>query len=269
MKSHARPEIRCNKRWHAYCVRAGMDITGNIALSRLAAQQRVMDVIANNIANANTPGFKAERVQFGDWLTRQSAGAPRGERDIAYTQDRATWREQQAGTLTHTGNTFDLALTSDGFFTVNTPNGPRLTRDGRFGLMANGTIADSAGNAVLDTNGQPVVVSETDTHVAVAGDGTVSSENGQLGKIGIVRPNDPMQLSAEGNTLFQTASPTAAVATPGVVQGSIEDSNVQPVLETTRMLDGLRQFQFITQFVQSESDRQQAVIDKLLPQQNG
>ena len=242
-----------------------MDITGTLALSRLASQQRVMDVIANNIANANTPGFKAERVQFADWLARQSpGGAPRGERNIAYTQDRATWREQQAGPITHTGNTFDLALTSDGYFTVNTPSGPRLTRDGRFGLMPNGTISDGAGNALLDTNGQPIVVSQTDSRVSIAGDGTVSSENGQLGKIGIVRPNDPMQLSAEGNTLFLAASPTAPVASPGVVQGSIEDSNVQPVLETTRMMDGLRQFQFITQFVQAESDRQQSVIDKLL-----
>lgn len=248
---------------------AGMDISGNVALSRLASQQRVMDVIANNIANANTPGFKAERVQFADWLTRQSVGgAAKGERNVAYTQDRATWREQQAGTITRTGNTFDLALTSDGYFTVNTPNGPRLTRDGRFGLMPNGTVSDGAGNALLDTNGQPIVVSQTDTHVAIAGDGTVSSENGQLGKIGIVRPDDPMQLSAEGNTLFRSASTTVAVATPGVVQGSIEDSNVQPVLETTRMLDGLRQFQFITQFVQAESDRQQSVIDKLLSPQS-
>jgi flagellar basal-body rod protein FlgF len=246
-----------------------MDISGNIALSRLAAQQRVMDVIANNIANANTPGFRAERVQFADWLTPENAaGAPGGERNVAYTQDRATWREQQAGTITHTGNTFDLALTSDGYFTVNTPNGPRLTRDGRFGLMPNGTISDGAGNAVLDTNGQPIVVSQTDTNVTIAGDGTVSSENGQLGKIGIVRPDDPMQLSAEGNTLFRSASPTVAVTAPGVVQGSVEDSNVQPILETTRMMDGLRQFQFITQFVQAESDRQQAVIDKLLSQQS-
>ena len=245
-----------------------MDISGNIALSRLAAQQRTMDVIANNIANANTPGFKAERVQFSDWLTPQSVGgAPRGEHNVAFTQDRATWREQQAGTLTHTGNTFDLALTSDGYFTVNTPNGPRLTRDGRFGLMPNGTVSDGAGNALLDTNGQPIVVSETDTQVTIAGDGTVSSENGQLGKVGIVRPDDRMQLTAEGNTLFRSASPTTAVTTPGVVQGSIEDSNVQPVLETTRMIDGLRQFQFITQFVQAESDRQQSAIDKLLPQQ--
>ena len=74
-----------------------MDIASSVAASRLVAQQRVMDVIADNIANANTPGFKAERVQFSDWLAPQKGtDAPRGDRTIAYTQDRATWREQRA-----------------------------------------------------------------------------------------------------------------------------------------------------------------------------
>lgn len=241
-----------------------MDITGNVATSRLVAQQRAMDVIADNIANANTPGFRAERVQFSDWLSKQST-AP--ERTVAYTQDRATWREQQSGTLTHTGNPLDLALTNDGYFTVSTPRGPRLTRDGRFTLLPSGTVADSAGDALLDSNGQPVQLSQTDTIITVAGDGTLSSENGQLAKIGVVQPSDPMQLTAEGNTLFRSGSATAPVATPAVVQGAVEDSNVQPVLEVTRMMDGERQFQFMIQFIQAESDRQQSVIDKLLPQQ--
>lgn len=241
-----------------------MDITSNVAISRLVAQQRAIDVIAVNIANANTPGFKAERTQFSDWLSRQST---QSERTVAYTQDRATWREQQTGTLTHTGNPLDLALTSDGYFTVRTPRGPRLTRDGRFGLLPSGTVADSAGNALLDSRGQPVQLSSTDTIITVAGDGTVSSENGQLAKIGVVRPIDPMRLQAEGNTLFASGSATTPVASPGVVQGAMEDSNVQPVLEVTRMLDGERQFQFMIQFIQAESDRKQSVIDRLLPQQ--
>ena len=199
-----------------------MDIVSSVAASRIVAQQRVMDVIADNIANANTAGFKAERVQFSDWLVRrQGSDAPQGDRTIAYTQDRATWREQQAGTLTHTGNPFDLGLTSDGYFTVSTSRGPRLTRDGRFGLMPNGTIADAAGDAVLDSNGRPIVLSTTDTQITIAGDGTVSSENGQLAKIGIVQPTDPMQLSAEGSTLFRSGSSTTATASPGLVQGCV------------------------------------------------
>jgi flagellar basal-body rod protein FlgF len=233
----------------------------------LVAQQRAMEVAAGNMANANTPGYKVERVQFSDWISRQTgADSAPGGATVAYTQDRATWRDQQAGTLTHTGNPFDLALTGDGYFTVNTPRGPRLTRDGRFGPMPNGTLADSSGNAVLDTNGRPIQLAPTDTQVSIAGDGTVSSQNGQLGKIGVVRPTDPMKLSAEGGTLFASGSPTAPAAATGVVQGAVEGSNVQPVTEITRMMDGLRQFQFVSQFVQAESDRQQSAIDKLLPQ---
>jgi flagellar basal-body rod protein FlgF len=207
-------------------------------------------------------------VQFSDWLAPlKGTDAPRGDRTIAYTQDRATWREQRAGTLTHTGNPFDLGITGDGYFTVRTASGPRLTRDGRFGLMPDGTVADGAGDAVLDSNGRPIVLSSTDTQIATASDGTVSSENGQLAKIGVVQPTNPMQLAAEGNTLFSSGSPTAAVTSPGVVQGSMEDSNVEPVLEINRMMDGLRQFQFVTQLIQAENDRQQSAIDKLLPQQ--
>ncbi len=218
-----------------------MEIVSNVAASRLVAQQRVMDVIADNIANASTPGFKTERMQFSDWLSRQrGTDVPQGDRSIAYTQDRATWRDLRAGTLMHTSNPFDLGITSDGYFTVRTSRGPRLTRDGRFGLMPDGTMANGAGNAVLDNNGQPITLSPADTQITIAGDGTVSSENGQLAKVGVVQPTDPMQLAAEGDTLFSSGSTTAPVASPGLVQGSIEDSNVQPVLEMTRMIDGER-----------------------------
>jgi flagellar basal-body rod protein FlgF len=246
-----------------------MDIVSSIAASRLVAQQRAMDVTAVNVANANTPGFKAERMLFSDWISRQSgvAAAP-GEGGIAYTQDRATWRDQRTGTLTHTGNPFDLGITGDGFFTVSTPRGPRLTRDGRFGLLPDGTLADGAGQSVLDSNGRPIVLSTTDTQITIAGDGTISSENGQLAKLGVVQPADPLRLTAEGNTQFRADGATTLMTSPGLVQGAVEDSNVQPVLEMTRMMDGLRQFQFVSQMIQAEHDRQQAVIDKLLPQQS-
>ena len=243
-----------------------MDITISLAASRLLAQQRAMDITANNIANANTPGYRTERVQFSDWIDQQpNTASPPGGHTITYTQDRATYRETQPGTLTHTANPFDLALTGDGYFTVNTKNGPRLTRDGRFGPMPDGTLADSSGNAVLDTTGKPIVIAPTDTQISIAGDGTITSENGQVGKVGVVRPTDPMKLQAEGATNFVSGSPTTPVTAPGVVQGAIEGSNVQPVLEITRMMDNERQFQFVTQVVQAEGDRQQQTIDKLLP----
>lgn len=245
-----------------------MDIASSIATSSLVAQQRTLEVIADNLANANTPGYKAERVQFSDWLSRQSGGAtPPGGSPIAFTQDRATWREQEAGTITHTGNPLDMAVTGTGYFTVNTPHGPRLTRDGRFSLLPSGTIADTDGNPLLDNNGQPIQLAPTDTQITIAGDGTLSSENGQIAQIGIVQPTNPMLLSAEGGTQFRSGSTTVPVAAPALEQGAVEESNVQPVLEVTRMMDDERQFQFMTQFVQAESDRQTSAIDKILPQQ--
>jgi len=247
-----------------------MDITISLAASRLIAQQRAMDITANNIANANTPGFRAERVQFSDWIDKQPGTAsPPGGHTITYTQDRATYRESQPGTLTHTANPFDLALTGDGYFTVNTKAGPRLTRDGRFGPMPDGTLADSSGNAVLDTGGKPIQIAASDTQITVAGDGTISNANGPLAKIGVVQPTDPMQVRAEGATNFISDATTTPVTAPGVVQGAIEDSNVQPVMEVTRMMNDVRQFQFVTQLVQAEGDRQQNSIDKLLPTGSG
>lgn len=243
-----------------------MDLTSNIAASRLIAQQRATEVVAGNIANAGTPGYKAERVLFSDWLDRQDGAAtPPGGDAIAFTQDRATWRDQASGPMRHTGNPLDLAISGDGWFTVGTPRGPRLTRDGRFGLRPNGSIADAAGDALLDSNGQPIRIAPTDTQLSVAGDGTLSSQNGQIARIGVVQPKDPMQLVAEGGTLFQSGSPTAPVTAPKLVQGAIEGSNVQPVMELTRLIDNERQFQFLAQFVQAESDRRKDAIDRLLP----
>jgi flagellar basal-body rod protein FlgF len=245
-----------------------LDTTTTIALSRLIAQQRAMDVTAGNIANANTPAYRAERVQFSDWLMREpTLGRRPGEQVLAYAQDRATWREQQPGSVSHTGNPFDLALGNpDAWFTVQTQNGPRLTRAGHFMLDSKGQIVDPDGNALLDRNGQPLVLASADTHVTVAGDGTVSSENGQVGTIGVVSPSSFGQMLAEGGRLYvaPAADTTQPVASPGIVQGAIEESNVQPINELNQMTGDLREFQFVTQLVQAESDRQQGAIDKIL-----
>jgi flagellar basal-body rod protein FlgF len=243
-----------------------MQTATDIALSRLVAQQRAMDVTAGNLANMATPGFKAERTLFADWLSRQTqSDTPPGGQVVSYTQDRATYRNQDAGALTHTGNPFDLGIAGDGFFTVQTKNGPRLTRAGRFELQPDGTVGDIDGNALLDNTGKPLRLSPADTDIQVSGDGTVSSQNGQLGKFGIVQPSDANRMQAEGNRLFvpSDGTTTKAVVLPHVVQGSLEESNVQAVVETTQMMNQMREFQFVSQFVQAESDRQQSAIDKI------
>jgi len=241
-----------------------MELPTYVALSRLAAQQRAMDVTATNLANASTPGFKASRMLFTDWLSSQTGtNSPRGERSVAYTQDRATYREQAAGTLQQTGNPLDLAISGEGYFTVSTPQGPRLTRAGRFSPLADGTIGDSEGNSVLDSAGQKIRLAPTETRVTIAADGTVSGESGTIGRIGVVKPADANRMTAEGGRVLRADSDTAPVATPTVVQGAVEDSNVQPIIETTRMMAELRSFQFTSQFIQAEADRMQTAIDKI------
>jgi flagellar basal-body rod protein FlgF len=245
-----------------------MDNTTTIALSRLMAQQRAMDVSAQNMANVTTPGYKLERVLFSDWLSKQTGTETTPlERSFAYVQDRATYRDQSDGQLSLTHNPLDLAIGGDGFFTVLTERGPRLTRSGRFELQQNGTIVDHDGNRLLDTNGQAIQIAPTDTQLSIAGDGTISSENGQIGKIGIVQPNDVRKMRAEGDRLFDSGGPTTPVAQPKIVQGAVEDSNVKPILEVERMMNDLREFQFTTQFLQGLSDLSGNAIQKLLQRQ--
>ena len=174
----------------------------SIAASRLAAQQRALDVTADNIANAGTPGYKAVRIQFSDWLSRQHGTAtPRGGASLAFTQDRATWRDFQPGPLNHTGNPLDLALTNSGYFTVSTPQGPRLTRAGRFGLLADGTIVDGTGNALLNTEGKSIQLSPTDTQITVAGDGTAGFRDG-AGELARFYGQEGFDVSPDGKTIF-------------------------------------------------------------------
>lgn len=241
-----------------------MELTSYVALSYLTAQQRALDVTATNLANAGTSGFKAERVLFSDWLGKQSGtDGSRGSKPVAFVQDRATYRDTMAGALQHTGNPLDLAVGGDGFFTVQTPRGPRLTRAGRFAPQPDGKLTDTAGNALLDSGGQPMRISPADLTLTITADGVLSSENGQLGRIGVVQPGDTGRMQAEGATTFRADNATTPVAQPRVIQGAIEDSNVQPVIEMTRMMASLRNFQFTSQLVQNEAERQQSAIDKL------
>ncbi len=241
-----------------------MDNITNIALSRLSAQQRAMDVVAGNLANSSTPGYRAERTVFADWLVREPAGAePVGGRTIAFTQTRATYRDRAEGAISNTGNPLDLAMSGEGWFTVQTANGTRLTRAGRFTLQKDGGITDEAGNPLLDVNAQPMRLSPADTDLTVKADGTLRSQNGVIGQIAVVRPNDPNRITAEGGRLFRADVPTTPVARPKIIQGAVEDSNVQPIAEITRMISTERDFQFVTQMVEAEGQRRQSAIDKI------
>jgi flagellar basal-body rod protein FlgF len=245
-----------------------MDSPGYIVLSRLIAAQRATSVTAHNIANADTPGFRASRPVFGTVLERQrGVEAPSGGRDLVFAQDRATWRDATGGGLQRTGNPLDVAITDpDGFFAVETPRGERFTRAGRFTLDPEGRIVDPEGRPVLGAAGQPIQVEPGTTRIEIRGDGSVITPNGTVGQLRVVRFADAQKLQAEGDRNFSAPPdmPAEPVAQPGVVQGAMEGSNVRAVVELTRLTDDMRHFQMVTQMAEREGERLGTAVDRIL-----
>jgi flagellar basal-body rod protein FlgF len=242
-----------------------MDTPGYVVLSRMSSQLRALDALANNLANVDTPGYQAQRPLFSRFLQpRPSAPGIARETGVNYAIDRATWRETQPGPLATTGNPLDLALRGDGFFAVETPQGERFTRNGRFTLSPERELTDAEGNAVLDDRGRPITFGAADTRIEVMGDGTVRSENGVLGKLRIVRFEGMQALRPEGNQRFATDEPPVAVERPGVIQGAVEGSNVQTVLELNRITRNTRAFQGAVNFADAENDRLKTAVERIL-----
>lgn len=240
-----------------------MDTPGYVILSRLGAQLRATQVLAHNLANADTPGFQAQRPIFAHHLQPLAGAARRDE--VAFSIDRATWRDTAQGPLSTTGNPLDLALRGEGYFVLESPAGEtRYTRAGRFTQSAEGRVTDGEGNAVLGANGAPIAIGPADTRIEVQGDGTVRSENGVLGRLRVVRFETPQQLRAIGNHLFAAEEEPQAVQRPGVVQGALEGSNVSPVLEMVRMTAEVREFQTATSFAEREGERLQTAVERIL-----
>ncbi|MDE7540606.1 flagellar basal-body rod protein FlgF [Gluconobacter sphaericus] len=242
-----------------------MENSTYIALSRMDAQQRAMSVVADNMSNASTVGYKRENVLFSDFLSHQHGSKQAEGADTeSYTQDRATYRDFQQGDMQSTGNPLDLALGGEGYFQVRTANGVRLTRAGRFEEQQDGAVVDESGNALLDRDGQPIVIPQTDHRITISADGVISTETGEQGQIGIVTAQDDNRLQAEGSRLLRTDQPTTAVERPNIVQGMVEASNVQMMTEVTKMMEIQRNFQFMAQFVDAEATRQKNAIDKIV-----
>lgn len=242
-----------------------MDSPGYIVLSRLASQNRATQVLANNLANTDTPGFRAERAVFAAALEQQrNVATPQGGRTVAYALDRATWRDTANGPLQTTGNPLDVALEGEGYFAVDTPRGERYTRAGRLSLNAQRQLVDTEGFRVLNAEGQPIGFAAGDSRIEIMGDGTIRTENGQVARLRVVRFPDAQDLRPEGDRNFAADAAPEPVARPRVIQGALEGSNVRPVLEMTRLTEEVREFQMIATFAEKEGERQRDAVDRIL-----
>ena len=241
-----------------------METPTYIALSRQMVLRSQMEVVANNIANANTSGFKAEMML----MSEVELPAEKGTK-LAYVQDFATARDFSPGTLRPTGNDLDLAIQGDGFFAVQTPEGVRYTRVGRFQLNQDGILVTSHGYPVLASGGS-VTIDPDDGPVHVAEDGSISTDlarNGQLmqaiGKLDMVDFANRAALIPAPDNLFDAGTQAPTEAKGKVAQRMLEDSNVNTIKQMTDMIEVTRNYQTVQRFLDSENDRQRRAINSI------
>jgi flagellar basal-body rod protein FlgF len=241
-----------------------MDNALLVSLSQQLAAYRSMDVIANNLANLSTPAFKREAVKFEEFVQQvQPSEGQSGPQTVSFVQDTGVVRDLSEGRLERTGAPYDLAINGKGYFVVQTDAGERYTRNGHLTLNSDGQLITDSGDPIQGDGG-PIVVTVDDGDIHIAADGTVSGKQGQMGKLKIVDFSDQRALKKEGDSLYSTAqSPTAAAANTRIMQGTLETSNVEPVIEISRMIDVMRTYQAITALAQSQSELKRQAIDKL------
>lgn len=242
-----------------------------IGLSRQVVLERQMDVVANNLANINTNGFKAERSVFQEFL---NTGAHEDnfqarDRRVSFVQDRAAYHDLSGGPLEETKNPLDIAIDGNAFLVVQTPQGERFTRDGSLTVNAQGQLVNGSGYPVLGTGG-PIVLQPTDKQLSFSPDGRVSVLEGtsvidsQRGKLRLVNFARPQSLQKEGGNLFSATTDQGAPDTKSMIrQGFVEKSNVNSVMEMTKMIEVSRTYSQIASLLQQQGDLHKNAIDKL------
>ena len=249
-----------------------MENTLLVGLSRQMVLERQMDVVANNVANINTNGFKADRSLFEEYL---KSGAhednfTRSDRRVSFVQDRASFHDFAAGNTEQTKNPLDVSIDGGGFIAVQTPAGERYTRDGGLQINNLGQLVTAGGNPVMGTSG-PIVFQPTDKQINIAADGNVTVLEGTgrtdsvRGKLRLVSFADAQKLVKEGNNLFSAGQGVAAQPDirSKVRQGFIEKSNVNSVTEMSRMIEITRTYTQISALLQQQSDLHKSAIEKL------
>src|SRR5258708_30065090 len=238
-----------------------METPTYIALSKQAAMVRDMDVMSNNIANSSTNGFRGEHVMFQEYLARTGSIGQRQK--LSFVQDIGTFRATQDGPLVQTNNELDLALHGEGYFVLGNAGQELFARSSSFHLDANRTVVTADGYPLLQENGRPLVLPQGTQRITISGDGGVSTEQGDAGRIRLVRFASEQAMRSAGNGLYSTdQSPLPATETK-ITQGALEGSNVQPVLEITRMIQVSRDYQMVQGMLEAENTRQRDAFNRI------
>jgi flagellar basal-body rod protein FlgF len=240
-----------------------------IGLSRQVALARELDVVANNIANINTTGYKADGALFEEYLS-SAARTNQNQNRVSYVRDRGTWLNLSTGPIERTGNPLNVAIDGNAFLVVQTARGERYTRNGALQINGQGQLVTSEGDAVLGDAG-PIVFQPTDNQVSISKDGNISVREGNSkvdslrGILRLVAFDSAKQLQKDGSSTFAAADDARPKPTKAsrVVQGSLEKSNVVGVVEMSRMIEITRAYTQLATIMQQQNDQGQQSLNKL------
>jgi len=228
-----------------------------VSLSAQVALEKRLETVANNVANMNTVGFRADAVHFTTELARA------GDNRISYVSPGTTYISRDVGAAVKTDNPLDVAIQGDGWMAIRTQSGIAYTRDGRMRMSENGALETLTGNAVLDAGGAPIVLNPTGSTPNIGGDGMISQDGQELGAIGLFSIDSQANLARTENSGVipdKPATPILDFTENGVAQGFVEGANVNPIEEMTKLISLTRNFDGVnSEVVQTESSMQDAI----------
>lgn len=224
-------------------------------LTRQSGLLREMQVVANNLANISTTGFKREGVVFSEYI-KALPDAP----SLSMARASARNVDLGQGATEQTGGTFDFAILGEGFFLIGTPEGERLSRAGHFTPGPDGDLLNPDGFPLLDAGGAPVAIPPGSTGVSMAQDGTLSANGQAFARVGLWLPADPNSLRHLSGTLFSADAPEPMEEGGVILQGRLEASNTDPIPEVARMIEVQRAYELGQALLDREDQRIRDVI---------
>jgi len=239
-----------------------MDPITAIAASGLRAQMDSLDMLANNMANASTGGYKADREFHSLYVAPEAQ-----DNDPLSTMPviQQGWTDWSQGLLHPTGNQLDLAISGKGFFSVDGPGGQIYTRNGNFRLGAGGKIVTSDGYAVRGASGASLTV-QPSRPIEIASDGTVTQDGNTIGQLEIVDFTSTAGLAKQGNNYFRVSDPAVRPSAPSgasVQQGNLEDSNTGTAEGAVSVIKVMRQFEMMQKAISLANDMNKQAVEEV------
>ena len=239
-----------------------MDNTTYVGLSRQMTLRRELDIVANNIANADTAGFKVESLMTAT-EPRRPARTDQLPHVPNFVLDTGVARDFGQGALRRTDAGLDVAIEGDGFLTVRTPEGDRYTRDGGLRVDARGRLVTQKGDPVVGDGGE-ITLRPDEPPPAIAADGTISQGALRIGRLSVVRFDNLSALSKQGDNLFMADGEAPRPAPEvRVRQGMLETSNAKPVLEVVKLIELSRSYERVSRIIDNAQDLSRRAVERL------